>query len=75
MDIGNKGYGKAHTIERISYVREMLVELRLVAESENADLLCYLIEMACVEAGDILNRPGGTSFTHGKGDKPPGMPV
>ena len=38
----------------------MLAELRGgVAASENADMLCYLIEMAYIEAGDVLagNRP------------------
>jgi hypothetical protein len=34
----------------------MLAELRQVAEKENADLLCYLIEMAYVEAGDLQSR-------------------
>ncbi|HWU63706.1 MAG TPA: hypothetical protein VN112_16930 [Ensifer sp.] len=39
--------------ENIAYLRQMLGELRLVAKGEGADLLCYLIEMAYVEAGDI----------------------
>lgn len=39
--------------ENIAYLRQMLGELRLVAKAEGADLLCYLIEMAYVEAGDI----------------------
>lgn len=36
------------------YLQEMLGELRNVAESEGADMLCYLIEMAYIETGDIL---------------------
>ena len=39
--------------EKIAYLRQMLGELRLVARGEGADLLCYLIEMAYVEAGDL----------------------
>lgn len=44
----------ARTVQNITYIRQMLAELREVAESENADMLCYLIEMAYLEAGDIL---------------------
>jgi hypothetical protein len=44
----------ARTEQNITYIRQMLGELRTVAESENADMLCYLIEMAYLEAGDIL---------------------
>ena len=32
----------------------MLGELGSVARNENADMLCYLIEMAYLEAGDVL---------------------
>src|SRR6478735_7483583 len=39
--------------ESISYIRQMLGELRQVARGEGADMLCYLIEMAYVEAGDV----------------------
>lgn len=45
--------GASKTKENIAYLRQMLGELRLVAKSEGADMLCYLIEMAYVEAGDI----------------------
>ncbi len=34
----------------------MLAELRQVAEKEKADMLCYLLEMADVEAGELHNR-------------------
>jgi len=44
-----------HTAEQnIAYTRQMLGELRTVANNEGADMLRYLIEMAYVEAGDIL---------------------
>jgi hypothetical protein len=42
------------TEENIAYLRQMLGELRTVANNEGADMLRYLIEMAYVEAGDIL---------------------
>lgn len=44
----------ARTEQNITYIRQMLGELRAVADSERADLLCYLIEMAYLEAGDVL---------------------
>jgi len=40
--------------QNIAYIRQMLGELGTVARNENADMLCYLIEMAYLEAGDIL---------------------
>ncbi len=45
---------QARTEQKIAYVRQMLGELGIVARSENADMLCYLIEMAYLEAGDVL---------------------
>jgi hypothetical protein len=41
--------------QNIAYIRQMLGELGIVARNENADMLCYLIEMAYLEAGDILS--------------------
>ena len=49
--------GKPETARKeqnIAYIRQMLGELGTVARSENAGMLCYLIEMAYLEAGDIL---------------------
>lgn len=52
---GNKNNGQPHDPFRqnIAYIRQMLGELRQVAESEGEPMLCYLIEMAYVEAGDL----------------------
>ena len=44
----------SHSNHNIHYVRQMLGELRSVAEGEKAEMLCYLIEMAFMEAGDII---------------------
>jgi hypothetical protein len=55
------------SLENIAFVRQMLGELRQVAEREGADLLCYLLEMAYVEAGDLqAGRQPSTSLEHGK---------
>lgn len=65
------GFGHAgggdETRQNISYIHEMLGQLRHVAQGEGADMLCYLIEMAYVEAGDLqagrrplsLKKPNG----------------
>ena len=41
------------TQENIAYVRQMLGELRAVANMEGAEMLRYLIEMAFIEASEI----------------------
>jgi hypothetical protein len=54
--VARKDIGQSDSRENIAFIRQMLAELRQVAEKENADLLCYLIEMAYVEAGDLQSR-------------------
>jgi hypothetical protein len=65
----------AQAREKIAYIRQMLGELRGVATNEGADMLCYLIEMAFAEAGDILSGKRQLSFSNAEGNKPAGMPV
>lgn len=67
--------GEARTREKIAYVRQMLAELRAVAECEGAEMLCYLIEMAYVEAGDLQSGRRALSIHHPNGNKPSRMPV
>jgi hypothetical protein len=62
-------------MENIAYIRQMLGELRAVAESERADMLCYLIEMAYLEAGDVHSGRRALSLSHRQRHKSPGMPV
>lgn len=67
---------QARTRENIAYIRQMLGELRQVAQNEGADMLCYLIEMAYVEAGDVqAGRRSLSSIRHHDGNKSPGMSV
>jgi hypothetical protein len=47
--------------ESIAYIRQMLGELRLVAEREGAPMLCYLIGMAFEEAVDLQRHQMGRS--------------
>lgn len=69
----NAEKGAQSSRENIAYIRQMLGELRQVARNEGADMLCYLIEMAYVEAGDIQAGRRGLSVSHGDRDKPSGV--
>ena len=40
--------------DTLDYVQSMLAQLRTMAEAEQCDMLAYLIEMAYIEAGDII---------------------
>ncbi|HEU4987230.1 MAG TPA: hypothetical protein VFT89_09215 [Rhizobiaceae bacterium] len=46
-------YGRKRT-ETLDYMQSMLGQLRSMAEAERYDMLAYLIEMAYIEAGDII---------------------
>ncbi len=46
-------YGRRRT-ETLDYVQAMLGQLRTMALSERCDMLAYLIEMAYLEASDII---------------------
>jgi hypothetical protein len=62
MSIHLSGLREGHSAENIAYLRQMLGELRQVASREGADMLCYLIEMAYVEASDIQSGRRTASF-------------
>lgn len=40
--------------DTLDYMQSMLGQLRTMAEAERCDMLTYLIEMAYVEASDII---------------------
>ncbi|MDQ6438150.1 hypothetical protein RB623_29200 [Mesorhizobium sp. LHD-90] len=46
-------HGK-HRTERLDYIQSMLKQIRAMAEAERCDMLAYLIEMAFLEASDVL---------------------
>ena len=58
-------FGGDQSKNNFAYVRQMLAELRQVAFNEKAHLLCYLIEMAYVEAGDLQAGRRKPSDEHG----------
>ncbi|QCI98043.1 hypothetical protein [Agrobacterium larrymoorei] len=66
---------KTDTKESLAYIRQMLAELRGVAQREGAEMLCYLIEMAYVEAGDIQSGRRKLSVGHDQRNPTTGMPV
>lgn len=41
-------------VETLNYVQSMLGQLRIMADAERCGMLTYLIEMAYVEAGDVI---------------------
>ncbi|WP_306117912.1 MULTISPECIES: hypothetical protein [unclassified Roseitalea] len=41
-------------LDRIRYIQALLGELRTMAEAERCDLLTFMIEMAYIEASDIV---------------------
>ena len=41
--------------DTLDYIQSMLGQLRNMAEAERCDMLAYLIEMAYLEASDLLN--------------------
>lgn len=46
--------------DNLDYIQTMLGQLRVMAEAERCNMLAYLIEMAYVEASDII-----------RGERPP----
>jgi hypothetical protein len=56
--------------ETLDYMQSMLGQLRTMAEAERCDMLAYLIEMAYVEASDIIRgeRPARVQQGNGRRD-------
>lgn len=76
MPKGSNGVNKggASRSQNFIYIRDMLGELRKVAENESADMLCYLIEMTYIETGDIISKSHpASSGIENKRNKPSGM--
>lgn len=53
------------TEEEIIYIRQILGQLRRLSNKDGAEMLCYLIDMAYIEAGDLQTHVLATSV--GKG--------
>lgn len=57
--------------DTLDYICAMLRELRVLAHGEGADMLSYLIEMAYVEASDLLRARAGGHTSGSRDTKPP----
>lgn len=55
--------------ENLEYVQAMLPQLRRMAEDERHEILAYLIEMACIEANDIMRGARVSRIRHDEGDR------
>jgi hypothetical protein len=55
--------GRSDTLD---YLHAMLGQLRTMAESEGCDMLAYLIEMAYIEAADIIRGERPAHLEHGQ---------
>ena len=55
--------------DTLDYIQAMLGQLRTMSEAERCDMLAYLIEMAYVEASDIIRgeRPMRTETIRRRG--------
>ena len=47
---------KYPSVERVSYIQEMLAELRMMAQAERCETLTYFIEMAYLEAEQLCGQ-------------------
>ena len=56
--------GRRRRSETLDYMQSMLGELRTMAKAERYDMLAYLVEMAYLEASDLVRaeRARGASF-------------
>ncbi len=57
---------KQRRTESLDYLQAMLGQLRTMAEAERCDMLAYLIEMAYVEASDIIRGDRPSRITEDK---------
>jgi hypothetical protein len=60
--------------DRLDYMQSMLGQLRTMAEAERCDMLAYLIEMAYLEAGDIIRGDRPSKITGDDRDEAAGLP-
>ena len=59
--------------ETLDYMQSMLGQLRTMAEAERCDMLAYLIEMAYVEASDIIRGERPLRIKGEQRDSPAGV--
>ena len=55
--------------DSLDYIQSMLAQLRTMAEAEQCDMLAYLIEMAYIEASDIIRGQRPSRVNGEQGDR------
>lgn len=60
--------------DTLDYLQQMLGELRAMAEAERCDMLAYLIEMAYIEASDIIRGQRPSRIQGEQGDRATRVP-
>lgn len=55
---GSPGDLRSQSLEKVTYIQQMLGQLSAVARNEKQDMLAYLIDMAYEEARDVLKKLG-----------------
>ncbi|MEO3999805.1 hypothetical protein [Mesorhizobium sp. CAU 1732] len=61
--------------ETLDYMQSMLGQMRTMAEAERCDMLAYLIEMAYVEASDIIRGERPLRIQDEQRNRAAGMPL
>ncbi len=61
--------------DTLDYLQQMLGELRTMAEAERYDMLAYLIEMAYIEASDIIRGQRPSRIQGEQRDRAAGVPL
>ncbi len=62
------GGGRQDTLD---YIQSMLAQLRTMAQDERCDMLAYLIEMAYLEASDVIRVVGASGVAENKRNASP----
>jgi hypothetical protein len=63
-------YTQPRRSDQLDYVQSMLTQLRAMAATDGHDMLAYLIEMACLEAAEVLRGPQTLGIRQDKGNRP-----
>ena len=73
LKLNQPGSNPHQRIQKIEYVRQMLVELKATTSSENEHMLAYFLEMAYFEACDVIDRLEKSTVKVSKRNQPTGM--
>lgn len=65
---------KSRRSETVDYIQGMLGQLRTMADAEHCDMLAYLIEMAYIEASDVVRNAGPLNLGEDQRDRTAAMP-